>query len=455
MTQVLERAGAYLAHFEQLEQGRSTAADPDWLRRLRQRGIDRFGDVGLPSTRDEEWRFTSVAPIAATTFAPAWSVAPRLTAATMSGYDLPGRRGCRLVFVGGRFLPELSDGADLDAGVRVLGLSQALASQGAALEQHLGRLAHLDANPFTALNTSFVHDVAVVLVPANVVVEAPIHLVFVGAETEPPGRALVAHPRVLVVAEPNSQVRVVESYVGSGGAVTLTNGVTEVVLGENAVVDHYKHQQEHSEAFHVGAMYVELARSSNFSSHSLALGGALVRNDVTAVLDGEGACCTLNGLYLVDGRRLIDNHTTIDHARPHCESHEIYKGILSGAARGVFNGKIIVRPDAQKTDAKQTNKALLLSDDAQIHTKPQLEIFADDVRCTHGATVGQLDDEALFYLRSRGIGHKDALSLLIRAFASDIVGRVKVDGLRARLERALLDLLPEAATLGGPRSEAS
>jgi Fe-S cluster assembly protein SufD len=253
---------------------------------------------------------------------------------------------------------------------------------------------------------------------------------------------------VLIVAGEQSQGRLVEAYVGPANHDYFTNAVTEVVLGSGAVVDHYKLQRESLTACHVGAMYVHGARDSAFSSHSIAFGGKLVRNDVFAVLDGEGANYTLNGLYVADGARLIDNHTTIDHAKPHCGSHELYKGILSDHSRAVFNGKIIVRPDAQKTDAKQTNKALLLSDDAQINTKPQLEIFANDVKCTHGAAVGQLDEDAIFYLRSRGLDRRQARDMLIHAFAGDVLSRIRIERLRTSLEQRLL------AQLGGSENAA-
>jgi Fe-S cluster assembly protein SufD len=256
------------------------------------------------------------------------------------------------------------------------------------------------------------------------------------------GKPTVSHPRFLIVAGEASQARILERYVGSGA--TFTNAITELVLGANAVIDHYKVQEDSAEGFHIAGMYLHGARNGNFSSHSLTFGGAIVRNDVVAVLDGEGIDCTLNGLYLGGGRQLIDNHTTIDHAQPHCSSHEIYKGILSDQARAVFNGKIIVRIDAQKTDAKQTNKALLLSDDATINTKPQLEIFANDVKCTHGAAIGQLDDDAVFYLRSRGLSYDEARAMLIHAFAGDILNRVKIDSVREHLEAALTARLPQA-----------
>jgi Fe-S cluster assembly protein SufD len=288
-------------------------------------------------------------------------------------------------------------------------------------------------NP-SALNTALAFDGAYVYIPDGVVLDRPVQLLFVASVS---GAAIMANVRVLVVAGDRTQSRIVETYVGSPNASYFTNAVTEIFAGEHAVVDHYKVQQESVQAFHIASMHVHAGRASNVSSHSFALGGRIARNDVTALLDGEGAECTLNGLYLADGERLVDNHTTIDHAKPHCPSHEIYKGILGGRARAVFNGKIVVRPDAQKTDAKQTNRALLLSDHASINTKPQLEIFADDVKCTHGAAIGQLDDDAIFYLRARGLTYFEARDMLIHAFAGDILNRVRIEPLRVALEAEL------------------
>jgi Fe-S cluster assembly protein SufD len=266
-------------------------------------------------------------------------------------------------------------------------------------------------------------------------VAEPIQLVFL---TTPSAEPAVAHPRTLILAGINSQAAIIETFAALEDGVYFTNGVTEIVLGEGAVLDHTKVQRESKNAFHIATQQVHQARASNITSHSIALGGGLVRNDVNVVLDAEGCECTLNGLYLANGRQHIDNHTRIDHARPHCASHELYKGILDGKAHGVFNGKIYVHQDAQKTDAKQTNKTLLLSEDAVINSKPQLEIYADDVKCTHGATIGQLDEEAVFYLRSRGVGQEEARSLLTYAFANDIISRIKVEPIRAGLEQALL-----------------
>jgi Fe-S cluster assembly protein SufD len=270
------------------------------------------------------------------------------------------------------------------------------------------------------------------------VVSSPIHVLFVSTQA-----GAVSHPRVLLVAGENSQATVVETYAGEAAGGYFTNAVTEVYVGSHAIVDHYKVVRETFDAFHVALLAVRADRSATFSSHSFTLGGGIVRNDVAAVLNGEGVDCTLNGLYFGDRKRLVDNHTTLDHAMPHCGSHELYKGILTDTARAVFNGKIIVRPDAQKTDAKQTSRALLLSDEAQINTNPQLEIFADDVKCTHGAAIGQLDDEAIFYLRTRGLGLSDARNLLVHAFAGEILQRVKVESLRAQLDAVLTSQLPQ------------
>ncbi len=278
-------------------------------------------------------------------------------------------------------------------------------------------------------------DGAYLYIPEGAVIETPIEILFISAGDA--SSVAMSQARTLIVAGERSQVRVVETYAALRGGTYFTNAVTEVFAGENAVVDHYKVQQEGLEAFHVATMQINAQRSANVSTHSFSLGGKLVRNDVNAVLDGEGAEVTLNGLYLADGDRLVDNHTVIDHAKAHCPSHEIYKGIIGGKARAIFNGKIIVRQDAQKTDAKQTNRALLLSDSASINTKPQLEIFADDVKCTHGATIGQLDEEAIFYLRARGLTHFEARDLLIHAFAGEVIDRVKIEDLRRGLEAEL------------------
>jgi Fe-S cluster assembly protein SufD len=396
---------------------------------LRDGAASRFVELGFPTVRDEEWRFTNVAPIASTEFRPAPAV--RLDPAAL-GEFLTGGAALRVVVVNGRFSPELSRGGGLPAGVKFGSLATAITEQADIVGRYFGQVAASDTRSFTALNTAFAADGAFVYVPDGVVLERPLHILFVSAGDQ--ASPVMSHPRTLIVAGDRSQAQVVETYVSAPGARHFTNAVTEVVAGEGAVIDHYKVQKESVESFHIAAMQIHAARSANVSTHAFTLGSRFARNDIGAVLDGDGAEATLNGLYLADGDRLVDTHTTIDHAKPHCPSHEIYKGILGGNARAVFNGKIIVRQDAQKTDAKQTNRALLLSDHATINTKPQLEIFADDVKCTHGAAIGQLDEDALFYLRARGLTYFEARDLLIHAFAGDILDRVKIDSLKAALE---------------------
>jgi Fe-S cluster assembly protein SufD len=322
-------------------------------------------------------------------------------------------------------------------------LAGALESSPDRVEAHLARHVRTEEHAFTALNTAFFRDGAFLFLPRGAVLNEPVHLVFLSTA---PAEAAVSYPRNLIVAGANSRLTVAETYAGLSGGVYFSNAVTEVLVEEGAAVDHYKVQQEGPAGFHVAVTQVEQHRSSTFSSTFLGFGGSLVRNEVRVLLAGEGCECTLNGLYQAAQRQHMDNFTVIDHAQAHCASHELYKGILDGLAHGVFNGKIFVRQDAQKTDAKQTNQTLLLSDHATINTKPQLEIYADDVKCTHGATVGQLDEEAAFYLRSRGIGRDEARSLLTFAFANDVLSRVQIDSIRNRLEQDLLKSghLPQA-----------
>ena len=409
---------------------------------LRQRGLDAFAALGLPTTKLERWRFTNIGPIARTPFSLALE-ADRDAAVAAAGPHSVVPTG--ITFINGKYVAPASHLDGLPSGVGVRSLADAIASNDAetlaAVERHLGSAAPTDDEGFTALNTALLQDAAIVHVPANTVVEQPIQLLFV---TVPPasGAPVMTHPRVLLIVGENAQIRVVESHGGGAGAPYLSNTVAEVIAGPSSVVDHYKVVRESAAAYHIGSMHVRCERSATFSSLAVTLGGAIVRNDTQAILDGEGVECTLNGFYQADGQRLIDNHTTIRHAKPHCNSHELYKGILYDRSRAVFNGKIIVDIDAQKTDAKQTNKALLLSEDAQINTKPELEIFADDVKCTHGATVGQLDEDAMFYLRARGLGIDQARNVLIHAFANDVLNRIRVEPIRDQLDDLLLARLP-------------
>ena len=421
MTAVSEQTGAWLELFSK------QLPAPEWLQKLRDSAFARFAELGFPTTRNEEWRFTNVAPIARTTFAadPAWGLAveAKLTKGPI-----------QLVFANGHLLtrPE-----SLPKGLEAGGF----AGQPDTIAQHLGKYASFDENAFVALNTAMISDGAFVRVARGAVIEEPIEIFYLTTGT---GQPIAVHPRVLIVVGADAHCTIVERYQGAGEGVYFNNAVTEIVAGDRAVVDHYKIQQETISAFHISTLEASLGRSATFFSHSISLGGALVRNDANATLS-EGSDATLNGLYIVNGTQHVDNHTRIDHAMPHGTSHEIYKGILDGKAHAVFNGKIIVRKDAQKTDSKQTNKNLVLSDDAVVDTKPELQIWADDVRCTHGATIGQLDSEALFYLQSRGIGKSQARSLLTYAFAQDVVDRIKVPALRDSLEKMLFEKFHEHA----------
>ncbi len=439
MAQVVEQrqsASPQVAHYaaeyrRSLEQDRT---QPAWVKNARESAIAAFERLGFPTTKQEQWRFTSVAPIAERTFARPRDGVVKLGGKQTTPLSVPAAHA---VCVNGRFAPALSQIDRLPKGVQILGIDAALASNPSLLEPYLAKLSLTQTNAFTSLNTAFLSDGVVVLIDRHVVVASPIEVTFV---TVAEGAATIAHPRLLIVAGEGSQSTVLERYLGTGAA--FANAVGEIWLGANAIVDHYKLQEQPDDSFHIATMFLHSARSGSFSSHSITFGGGLVRNEVVATLAGEGVDCTLNGLYVARGTQLVDNHTTIDHAMPHCSSHEVYKGILGEKSRAVFNGKIIVRPDAQKTDAKQTNKALLLSDEAVIDTKPELEIFANDVKCTHGAAIGQLDDAAMFYLRSRGLGVSESRAMLVHAFAGDILNRVKIAPVREYLERTLTARLP-------------
>ena len=435
MIAVKEEKNIYLSNFARLE-NESTESSRPWLQRLRKSAMKRFTELGFPTSRNEDWKFTSVAPIAKIPFKPAASAASDdLTADMLQQAACNISGAIQLVFANGQYVPQLSTLHSLPDGVLVMSLAAALRQHAELVEPLLAHYAAYQDHAFAALNTAFIQDGAFVYMPPGKIIKIPIHLVFVTTRS---GEGTVSHPRTLIVAGAESQATIVENYTGLEEEVYFTNTVTEIRVADRAAIDHYKLQRESRAAFHVATLKVHQQQGSSFSSHYLGFGGALVRNEVSAALDGEGCECTLNGLYMAGGRQHMDNHTAIDHAKPHCASHELYKGILDGQAHGVFNGKIYVHQDAQKTDAKQTNKTLLLSDDAVINTKPQLEIYADDVKCTHGATVGQLEEDAIFYLRSRGIGREQARSLLTFAFANDIISRVKVEPVRTQLEETLL-----------------
>ncbi|MGI8906672.1 MAG: Fe-S cluster assembly protein SufD [Candidatus Sumerlaeaceae bacterium] len=423
----------FASAFDQLE-SKGEFHDQNGLKEVRRSAINRFSKLGLPNTRQEDWRFTSVAPLAQHQF----QVATPGAQADLDGTNyklLSGLTSIRMVFVNGFFSAELSKLDGIPSGVTVGSLQRSLEARPPAIERYLTKLITDPDHPFVALNTAMFQDGAYVHVLENAVIEEPIHLLFLA--TSPAG-AIVSHPRNLIVAERHSQATIVETYAGVDGEIYLTNAVTEVAVAQDAVIDHYRYQQESRSAFHFNTLEIKQERASNFSTQAVTFGGGLVRNDISFTLAGEGCLSTMNGLYQIGGKQHVDNHTRIDHAHPRCESHEFYKGILDGQARGVFNGKIMVRQIAQKTNAKQTNRNLLLSQQALINTNPQLEIFADDVKCTHGATIGQLDKTQLYYLRARGIPMEEARRILTYAFANDVVEKIKLEPLRVELERQVL-----------------
>ncbi len=417
------------------------AGEPAALRQLRERAFARFVELGFPSMRQEAWRFTNLGPLARTTFARA---TPRAVAAVDAEPWLYAGMA-HLVVVDGVVAPELSRVEGLPAGVTFRSLREAIAEGHPGLEQ-LGRHTNLDDAPFAALNTALFEDGVLLHVGKGVVCETPLQVLFLS--TGVPGEPRVSYPRLLVVAEEHSNAVLVERYatVGQSGdqpGDTFAVTVSELVVGADAVVEHYRLAQDGATNAQVGLQQLYCARGAHPTSYSVVTGGSLVRQDVRAVLDGEGVDAILNGLYLTRGRQHVDHQMLVEHRAPHCDSHELYKGILEDRSRAVFNGLIHVLPGAQKTDAKQTNRNLLLSNEALVNTNPQLRIFADDVKCTHGSTVGQLDEEAVFYLRSRGIGEEAAKSLLTYAFARDVIDRIKAPAVRHDLEELLLARLPK------------
>jgi Fe-S cluster assembly protein SufD len=444
-----EKSKNYLESFSQLEAQRE-GSEPVWLRHLRGEGWSLFSDNGFPTVRDEDWRFTNLAPLTRIPFRRA-SGAAGVTAADIEGYRVAGA-ACQLFFIDGRFAPELSDTGNLPAGLEVCSLSDALSQKAETVEQHLGRYVHLRRDALAALNTALWEDGAYIHIRRGAHVEQPVHLLFISASGESP---VMTHPRSLIVAEPTSQAAIVEDYVSFGAGAALSNSVTELVAGEDAFVSHYLVERENFDSFNVSTLRIEQARGANVSSHSILLGGGLVRNNVHPVLNGPGADCLINGLFVGAGRQHLDNYMLVEHASPNCSSRQFYNGILDQQARGVFHGRIVVHKDAQKTDAKQTNRNLLLSDDARVDTKPQLEIRADDVKCTHGATIGRIEDEPLFYLRSRGLDETAARNLLLYAFAAECLDRMHEQPARDFVEGLIRQRLGEIAAMAQSAALAS
>lgn len=401
-----------------------------WLHPLKTKAMARFSALGFPSLKHEEWKYTNVEPLTHLPFE--YSTTSLIDAIPNTLKEV----SARLVFVNGNFSEKHSSIKDLPKGLTCGPLSKFLQEKSSIVEAHLSKHVTFEDHAFVALNTAFVQEGAFIHIAAHAIVEKPIEVIYISNLAQ----SFVAQPRNLIVAEAQSQASIVERYVGQD-SVYLMNSVTEISAADSAVVEHVKLQEESEKAYHLFSLGIHQGRQSRVSTHSISLGASLARNDLTSILDAEGAECIMNGLYLTSGKQHVDHHTTLDHAKPHCSSQELYKGILGGSSRGVFNGKVIVRPHAIKTNSAQSNKNLLVSDNAEIDTKPLLEIFNNDVKCSHGATTGRLDPKQIFYLRSRGIGEDYARSLLSYAFAGEVIDKIQVAPLRERLQGLLFDRL--------------
>jgi len=434
MNKSLDIKDWYISNFTEFEK-RLNGGKSKEINHIRKEALNRFGQLEFPTQKDEEWKYTNISPLLKHNFVPLSekvSVGKELIKSNL--FD--EMEQSLIVFVNGQFTDEHSNINNFPDGVIAGSLSEAIQSNSPLIEKHFTKYAHHQNNIFTALSTAYTEDGAFIYIPEGKIVEIPVHIIYITSSDD---NKIIIQPRNLFIAGKNSQATIIEHYISAEESVYFTNSVTEIVADENSIVDHIKLQEESINAFHIARMEVKQERNSNFSSHLISIGGELTRNDFNSRFKDEGSECTLNGLYMLEGNQLFDAHTLIDHAMPLCNSHEHYKGILNDKSRGVFNGKVIVRPDAQKTNAFQENNNILLSNNALVNTKPQLEIFADDVKCSHGATIGQLDEEARFYLKSRGIGEEASRAILLHAFASDVITSIKTESLRNYLEKIITE----------------
>jgi Fe-S cluster assembly protein SufD len=424
----------YISNFGEFEK-RLNGGKESSIHQKRKDALSNFSRLEFPTIKDEEWKYTSIAPLLKYNFIPSYEK-KIVSKDFIKSLLFDEMEHSLIVFINGRHSSENSIILNMPEGVIVDSIANQIKKNNEVLLKYFGKYADHQNHIFTALSTAYTDDGAFIYVPAGKIVEEPIHIIFI---TDSGEEKILSQPRNLFVAEKNSQVTIIEHYVSNIDEVYFTNAVTEIVAEENAIIDHIKLQEESKKAFHIARMEVDQERNSNFSSHLISTGADLTRNDFNARFNDEGGECTLNGLYMIDGTQLFDAHTLMDHAKPHCNSHEHYKGILDDKSRGVFNGKIIVRQDAQKTNAFQENNSILLSDEALVNTKPQLEIFADDVKCSHGATIGQMDDDAKFYLKSRGIGEEAIKGILLHAFASDVITSIKIESVRNYIEKIITE----------------
>lgn len=437
-TELLEQEKSYQHVLRAIHESQGSSGVP-WFDRLRGSAIERFAELGFPSVKDEEWKYTNVAPIARMDFNPPLPSDAQVTNdRELIDLGIVEARESQLVFVNGNLRDDLSSVTALPEEVVAIDLSQAIADPryGELVWKHLAQEADYVADGFIALNTALMSQGAFVYIPKGVEVTVPLHLLFISD-----GVQAASFPRVLLIAEENSRAVVIESYISTREVQYFTNSAVEVVLKDGSRLEHYKVQRESIEAFHIATTAADLGAGASYDATTITFGAQLSRHDVNVRMDHEGAECWVDGLYIVTTGQHADTHSLIDHRKPHCTSHQLYKGILDGKSRAVFNGKIFVRHDAQKTDAMQTNKNLLLSNEARVDTKPQLEILADDVKCAHGAAVGQIDEDQLFYLATRGIHTDLARNLLTYGFAEEVIGKIKIDSIRAQLDKAVLNRL--------------
>ena len=441
VSQIVKQENTYQAAFRELQSALAAFRRVPWVDRLRESAMDQFERLGFPSVKEEEWKYTNVATIAKIDFSPiVTSDGVPLSADQLELFTYPEARESRLVFVNGILRTDLSSLTGLPEGVVAIDLVEALRSDRyhQPLQEYLARIVDYGENGFTALNTAFLGHGALVWIPKGLRIDTPLHLLFASDAAQPNAASF---PRVLVIGEENSSGTIIESYAGVKDQVSFTNAVVEIVLKEGARLEHYRVQDESASAFHVATTRADLGRNSSFDTTNITLGAQLSRHNLSVIMDHEGAECWVDGLYIVGTGQHADTHSVIDHKQPHCTSHQLYKGILDGKARAVFNGKVFVRHGAQKTDAMQTNKNLLLSNEAHVDTKPQLEIFAEDVKCAHGAAIGQLDEDELFYLSTRGIHSDLARNLLTYGFAEEVIAKIKVESIKSQLDEAVLHRL--------------
>jgi Fe-S cluster assembly protein SufD len=440
ITELARRENSYRRAFLELQERRE-GESVAWLERLRAGAMERFEESGFPSVKDEEWKYTNVAAIAAVDFQPAslrTSVEGEINQQGLAQFRHVETAKSQLVFINGKLRKDLSELTAIPEGVVMLDLPAAIADERyrEIIWKHLAQQPDYVVNGFTALNTALISHGAFVYIPKDAIVSVPLNLLFISG-----GAHVASSPRVLVVAEENSSATLIESYASLKDSKYFTNAVVEIVLKDGARLEHYKLQRESTEAFHIATTAADLGRNSRYDATTITFGARLSRHDINVTMDHEGAECWVDGLYLVTSAQHTDTHSVIDHRKPHCTSHQLYKGILDGKSRAVFNGKIFVRHDAQKTDAMQTNKNLLLSNDARVDTKPQLEILADDVKCAHGAAVGQIDQDEMFYLETRGIHTDLARNLLTYGFAEEVIEKIKIESIRLQLDEAVLNRL--------------